>query len=305
MSSKGDIGLFAIMIVFWAINFPLIKIALAYENSFTLLFYRILFSLIGMLIIFNRKIAFRIKREDIPLLAFQSLFMVILFMEFWLLAETTISSSLSSILIYMYPVLSTVLSILFLKEYYNRFVIIGIVVGFSGIFLIFFNALFSHLGIGVVLAIIAAISFAVGTVFFKRYLYAKSNETTNFYQFAFALIPSLLIALYVDPSITIFETPPLFILIALIMGIPGTALAYFIFLYMNRKYRVSTVSSFLFLVPAVSVIFSLWLLNEIPTYYEFAGLALVSVGIVFSARGNTLGKHAHKKNSQVAKEMPK
>lgn len=300
MSSKADIGLFATMIIFWAINFPLIKIALAYENSFTLLFYRILFSLVGMIIIFNRKINFRIKRRDIPLLLFQSLFMVIFFMEFMILAETTISPSLTVVLIYMYPVLSTVLSILFLKEYYNKFVIIGIIVGFSGIILIFFNALFSHLGIGVVFAVMGSISFAVGTVFFKRYLYAKSNETTNFYQFVFALIPSLLIALYLEPGITIFEAPPVFILIALMIGIPGTTLTFFVFLHMNRKYRVSTVSSFLFLVPAVSVIFSLWLLNEIPTYYEFAGLALVSVGIVFSARGNTLGKHAHKKNSEVA-----
>lgn len=295
MDSKKDIGLFALMIIFWAINFPLIKIALVYENSFTLLFYRILFALIGMLIIFNRKIIFKVTRKDVPLLLFQSVFMVILFMEFWLMAESTISSALSSILIYMYPVLATVLSILFLKEYYNRFVIIGIIVGFSGIFLIFFNALFSNLGTGVIFAIIAAVSFSVGTVFFKRYLYAKSNETTNFYQFLFALIPSLVIALYMDPSITIFETPPLFILIALIIGLPGTAMAYYIFLYMNRKYRVSTVSSFLFLVPAVSVIFSIFLINESLTYYEYGGLALVSIGIVFSARGNSIGNRTQKR----------
>jgi Predicted permeases len=136
------------MIIFWAINFPLIKIALVYENSFTLLFYRILFALIGMLIIFNRKIIFKVTRKDIPLLLFQSVFMVILFMEFWLMAESTISSALSVILIYMYPVLATVLSILFLKEYYNRFVIIGIIVGFSGIFLIIFQCIIFQSGHG-------------------------------------------------------------------------------------------------------------------------------------------------------------
>jgi EamA-like transporter family. len=103
------------------------------------------------------------------------------------------------------------------------------------------------------------------------------------------------IALYIDPSITIFETPPVFILIALIIGLPGTAMAYYIFLYMNRKYRVSTVSSFLFLVPAVSVILSIFLINESLTYYEYGGLALVSIGIVFSARGNSIGNITQKR----------
>ncbi len=295
MTSRQDAVLLVAMVVFWAINFPIVKIGLVYENSYTLLFYRVLFTVVGMLIFFSKRITYRIKRDDIPLLLVQSFFMVILFMELWLLGETTISSSLSSILIYMYPVLSTVFSIIFLKEYYNKFVILGIIIGFSGILLIFFNALFSSLGIGVVFSIISAISFAIGTVFFKKFLTKKSNETTNFYQFVFALVPCLVIAYYFDPSITLFEPTPFFLLLAIILGIPGTALGYYIFLYLNREYRVSTISSFLFLVPAISVVFSIFLLNEIPTIYEVGGLILVSIGIIFSARGNRIGNRFNAK----------
>ena len=116
MSRKNDIVLFVIMVSFWALNYPLVKFALNYVDSFTLLFYRILISLVGILIIFNRKLRFNIRRNEIIPLFILSMLNVFIFMELWFIAETTISSSLSAILIYTYPVISTLLSIIFLKE---------------------------------------------------------------------------------------------------------------------------------------------------------------------------------------------
>ncbi len=286
MSRRNDLILFAVMVSFWALNYPLVKFALNYVDSFTLLFYRILFSLLGVVLIFNKKLRFRIRRKAIPFLFVLSMLNVFIFMELWFIAETTISSSLSAILIYTYPVLTTLLSIIFLKERYNRYVILGIALGFSGVIVIFFHGLISGLGIGVAIAILGSISWASGTIFFKKYLGGVERETTNFYQFAFSIIPAFLVAGAFQPGITLLEPSPVFLLIALIMGIPGTAIAYYAFLHLIREYRVSTISSFLFLVPALSVIFGMVLLNEMPSVYEISGLALVSIGIVFSAKGS-------------------
>ena len=93
MSRKNDIVLFVIMVSFWALNYPLVKFALNYVDSFTLLFYRILISLVGVLIIFNRKLRFNIRRNEIIPLFILSMLNVFIFMELWFIAETTISSS--------------------------------------------------------------------------------------------------------------------------------------------------------------------------------------------------------------------
>jgi Predicted permease, DMT superfamily len=98
-------------------------------------------------------------------------------------------------------------------------------------------------------------------------------------------LPSLVIAGIATPGISIFEPSPVLILLVLIISIPGTAVAYFAFLHLNRKYGVSTISSFLFLVPALSVVFGIIILKEIPSFYEIIGLILIGIGIFFSARG--------------------
>jgi drug/metabolite transporter (DMT)-like permease len=285
VSKKLDVVLFITMVSFWALNYPLVKFAFDYVGPFTLLFYRILFAIIGMLIIFRKKIQIRIGRDEFVPLLILSLLNVVIFMELWFIAEQTISSSLSAIIIYTYPVTSTLLSIVFLKERYNAFMIFGIILGFSGIIFIFFNSLFTSLGSGIIFALIGSLSWASGTIYYKKYLTGKRRETINFYQFALALLPSLLIAEISKPTLVIFEPSFMFLIIVAIIGIPGTAVAYYAFLHLNREYKVSTISSFLFLVPAISVVFSLILLDEVPTRTEFIGLILVCVGIIFSAKG--------------------
>jgi len=288
MGKQADILLFAIMVISWSINFSIIKIALGYTGPFTLLFYRILFSFIFIYIIFRPKLYLKITKAEIIPLFILSLFNVLIWMELWFLAETTISSSLTSIIIYTYPIISTLMAIIFLKEQYNKYVFLGIGLGFAGLLVIFSNSLLSGFKPGIIIALFSAIVWSIGTIYFMKYQSKRDRETTNFFQFGFALLPALLIAGIATPSISIFEPSPVLILLVLIISIPGTAVAYFAFLHLNRKYGVSTISSFLFLVPALSVVFGIIILNEIPSFYEIVGLILVGIGIFFSARGTKI-----------------
>jgi drug/metabolite transporter (DMT)-like permease len=288
MGKQADILLFATMVISWSINYPVIKIALNYTGPFTLLFYRILFSSIFIYIIFRPKLHLRITKAEIIPLFILSLLNVLIWMELWFLAETTISASLTSIIIYTYPIISTLMAIVFLKEQYNKYVFLGIGIGFAGLLVIFSNSLLSGFKPGIIIALLGAVVWAIGTIYFMKYHVKRDRESTNFYQMGFALLPSLLIAGIATPSISIFEPSLILILLVLIIAIPGTAVAYFAFLHLNRKYGVSTVSSFLFLVPALSVVFSIIILNEIPSFYEIIGLALVGIGIYFSARGTKI-----------------
>jgi drug/metabolite transporter (DMT)-like permease len=285
MGRRNDILLFTIMVVSWAINFPIIKIALNFTGDFTLLFYRILFSFIFIYIIFRPKLHLKLSRQDIVPLFLLSMLDVLIWMELWFMAETSISASLTSIIIYTYPIISTLLAIVFLGEQYNKYVFLGIGMGFAGILVIFSNSLLTGFKPGIIIALLGAVTWALGTIYFMKYHSKRDRETTNFYQFGFALLPAFLIAGISHPGIAIFEPPPVLIGLLLIIAIPGTAVAYYAFLQLNKTYGVSTISSFLFIVPALSVIFSIIILNEIPSLYELIGLLLVAMGIFFSAKG--------------------
>ena len=300
MGLKGDIALFAIMVTSWSINYPVLKIALNYTTPFVLLFYRILFSFIFIYIIFRPKLHLKLSRHDIIPLFILSLLDVVIWMELWFVAETTISASLTSILIYTYTIISTLMAVIFLGEHYNKYVFVGIIIGFTGIIVIFSNSLKVGLKPGIVIAILSAIMWALGTMYYMKYHTKRDRETTNFYQFGFAILPALLIAGVTNPAINTFELTPLLLGLILIMAIPGTAVAYYAFLHLNRKYGVSTVSSFLFIVPALSVVFSFVILDEIPTLIEIAGLLMVAAGIFFSAKGTKVRsteKYIHARNS--------
>ncbi|MGP6207797.1 DMT family transporter [Cuniculiplasma sp. SKW3] len=286
MEKKQDILFFIFMSSFWALNYTLVKLALSYENAFTLLLYRVIFSIIGIILIFNRKINLKMSLISHLKMIILSLFNVFIFMELWFIGESTVSSSLSSIMIYTYPVISTFLSLVLLHEKYTKETVAGIIFGFLGVIVIFSDSIGAKSYYGVVLELLAAISWSIGTIFYKHFIRTEDRVSTNFYQFAYGLIPIFLVSLVLGNPSQIVHPPISFILLAIIIGIPGTSVAYYLFLRLNRDYNVSTISSFLFLVPALSVVFAFFILDETLSLLQITGFLLVSVGIIFSSRGN-------------------
>ena len=107
MSKAEDTAGFIAMASFWALNYPLVKFAIVYQSSLSLLFFRIFFAAIASFIIFRKGIHFpRDLATNLKILVF-SLLNLIFFMGFWFVGESTESSALSSIIIYSYPVITT------------------------------------------------------------------------------------------------------------------------------------------------------------------------------------------------------
>ena len=268
---------------FWALNYPLVKIALSYESPTVLLFFRVLFATLFSLLLFWKNIELKISRNTALKVIVLSLFNVVLFMELWFYSENFMSAPLTSVLIYTYPIISTVLSISVLQEKVNMGIIVGIILGFTGMIIVFSYNLGVHSFTGPVIALLAALSWSLGTLFFKKFINNESKETVNFYQFLFAL-PVTFILVMLSGQLDEVINPTLWSLfIAALIGIPGTAFAYFAFLHLNRDYSVAGVSSLLFVVPALSTIFSLIILNQSLELVGMVGLALISVGTFFSS----------------------
>ncbi len=275
-----DVLLFLIMSSAWALNYSFLKFALVYEPPMVALLFRILFAALFS-IPFSYSALKLLRSIGVAKLFLMSLFNISIFMSLWFIGERTESSSLSSILVYTYPIVSVFLSGLLLKESMSIGRIIGIIMGFSGIIVVFFNELTVNYNIGLFLLIGSAVSWSAGTIYYKKYLVNADLGAVNTYQFIFA-IPVIMVAAFFYGGFKPLNIN--FILITIYMGAIGSSAAYFIYWSLIKKYRVSHVSPYLFAVPALSILFSVFLNNDHLNILNLAGFALIAAGIFASSR---------------------
>lgn len=272
---------FVTMASFWALNFSILKIALRYDSPFPILFFRILFAVLSTFIIFAGRIKFpRDLRTNLLLLLSGSL-NVSIFMGFWVLGEQVETAALSSIMVYSYPILAMLFSWYFLKEKSSSFKIIAAIIGFTGVILIFIEQVHISSVFGVVFLLVSAVSWALGTIVYKKYLSQENPVSVNSIQLLYSLPVMLICALVADPSGTIFPGYQV-LLLTIYMGFPATTIAYLIFFHLFKRYSVGEISSYFFAVPALSILFSFLVLGEKSTLSTYVGFVLISVGIFLS-----------------------
>ncbi len=284
MSQKGEVAkdvlLFIIMSLFWALNYSFLKIALNYEPPLVVLLFRIMFAAVFS-IIFSFSSLKILKNVGFLKLFIMSLLNISLFMTLWFLGEETEPASISSILIYTYPIIAVLFSGLFLREKLSSMKIIGTLIGFIGLVIIFIYQIEVKFSLGLLFLVMGAVMWALGTVYYKKFLGNVDQGAINFIQFVYSLPVILLFAFFQGG----FEPIKLnFILITLYMGSLGTAVAYFIYLSLLKKYNVSHISPYLFSVPTFSIFLSMLINNESIEINTIIGFLLISGGIFLSSR---------------------
>ncbi|AKA47953.1 hypothetical protein IX51_01330 [uncultured archaeon] len=280
-----DVAAFLSMASFWALNYPLVKFALIYEPPLFILVFRVLFAAIFSVIFLSRNFSIPKDLKTHLSIAVVGLLNVVMFMGFWFTGELTEPSSISSIIVYTYPIFAMAFSTAFLGERPSRYKIAGTVVGFAGIVFVFADQLYIKPGIGLVFLISGAISWAVGTIYFKRHLSSANVLSVNALQFVYAL-PIILVWAFMMQPFRISGFTPQFFVITLFMGSLGSAVAYYIYFHLFRKYDVSSISSFFFIVPALSIVFAYLILGETNTIFTYIGFALISLGIYLTSRSS-------------------
>ncbi len=281
---KKNFLLLIILAALWGINFLMLKICLIYEPGLYIMFFRVLIAVLFIFIVLRKKIKFpKSIRANIFLFIF-GLFNIILFFGFWAIGEGTETASLSSIIIYTYPIIVIALARIVLDDRLNRYKIISLILGFSGMVIIFSSQLLIKFNIGLIYLLIAAISFALGAIFMKKYLININTITINFVQLLYSLPVMFLWALFTEkPNFGGFNI--LFISLILYMGILGTAAAYLIYIDLYQHSKVSSIASYFFLVPAFSVVFSIIILHEVNSYYTYIGFIIIGIGIYLTSLG--------------------
>ncbi len=200
--------------------------------------------------------------------------------------QIDVDSGITSIMVGIMPLLTIVLAHYFTDERLNFQKLLGFVIGFLGIVVLFLP---DNLSLELVsnwkaqlLIVIAAFCYAVTTVIAKR-----APETSSSVGAAMMLICAAPIALIAGlwsgmPT----EFPAMMgILMAIGLGIGSTALATILYLYVIQQTGPSVMAKINYFVPLASVIFGVGLLGEAFSWRMVIAFAVIVLGVMVSRLG--------------------
>ncbi|MFW9805953.1 MAG: DMT family transporter [Candidatus Thorarchaeota archaeon] len=292
MTSKKPYLLLVIIILLWGLNFVISRFLCGLEPIrisgvlFALLRYTLgAFTLIAIMA-FRRKGISLVREEIQPyrnLILLSALFSAIFVIGLHTSTEF-ITSGTSSILVNLNPVVVLVFGVLFLKERLSFMKVLGFFLGLIGglIFLWTSITIAPGIEIGVLLALVSTFAWGAYTITL-HYL----EGADRYVVITVTLVTSSLLLFVFNLGLMFQGFTPIFVLDAfsisgiLITGILSSGMGYVMYFMAVEALGASHASSFLFLVPFVSVAGD-FLLGEPPApVILVAGLiAIIGVGLI-------------------------
>lgn len=277
-----------ITVVIWATTFISSKILLKTFTPLEVMFYRFVIAYFLLLIIHPKfhKIE-SIKEESMFLLA------GITGGSLYFLTENTavkISQvSNVSLILATAPIITALLAHFFTKgEKLSKNLFLGFIVAISGVFLVIFNGNFMLKlnPLGDILALGAAISWSVYSITTKKFgsKYNPLYLTRKIFFYALlTMIPFLFTSEFnfdVNKILTFKSLSNL-----LFLGIVASSLCYVVWNFAVDKLGVIKTNNYIYLIPAITLIFSVLILNEKITLFSSLGAILIFLGVYISEHG--------------------
>lgn len=287
MSKKVQMNLFCILtILFWAIAFPLSKVALQYFSTNSLGFLRVCIASVALLIINKLNGGGVPKKKDLGwfLLSGACGFGIYLFT--FNRGMLTLTSASSSIVIAITPVLTAVAAHYLYGERIN-------VIGWTTLITAFIGVAIMMLWDGV-LSINPGIFWTLGAaVVFCAYNILNRNLSKMGYKateiVTYSMISSILVLspFSVQGIRELSNVSPYYLAVLFTMGILSSALAYFFWSKaLSMTENTSDVTNYGFLTPFVATLMGSLILSEVPSLGTVIGGSVIIVSIViFSKKG--------------------
>ncbi|MFK4823789.1 DMT family transporter [Paenochrobactrum sp. BZR 588] len=180
-----------------------------------------------------------------------------------------------------------------LSERMSLQAVIGMLIAFAGVFLVFSDRVSSvgaYAYIGDLMALAGGIMWGMTNIVIKRSsLTRAAPEKVLLYQLAVASIVPLP---FMTLSGSLMRSPDMWSIIAfLFQSVFVVAFTYPLWFWMLRRYPVSKLSNFAFLTPAFGVLMSGILLGEALGWKIFAALILIALGLIIINRPVRTGSH--------------
>ena len=285
MSERRGLDLLTIVVLalFWGLNWPAVRIALNEIGPWTL---RSLGLAAGaaVLLVLARIRQGRIlpdRGEWLPILA-AGLFSITLFNLLLAFAQLMAPTSRAVIVTFTQPIWTVIFARLLLGERIDNRRWAGLALGSLGLLCLGWPLLQAGtFGLGLTLALVAGVSWALGTVLTKRFPVTTPAVIMTAWQLvAGAAVATIGMVLFEPQTLTEginWRAWPTETWIALGHHILlSHALAYSIWYSMLARLPAGTMSLSMLMVPAIGVVTSVLILGEQPTLTDLAGLVLMT-----------------------------
>ena len=284
-----DLSLLLLLAVIWGSAFFNIKIATYSYEPITLALIRVIFASIPLLILCKfKKIRIEAFEKDWKLFALIGLTNISIPFVLIAIGTAKINSYLAAILMSTTPLSGSILAHFFIKD--ERLSILkslGVLIGFSGIILLFFDKVVINQEnfIYAIITIIGSTFYCIGGLLTLKLKNKKNENVTT--------STTLWSVIFLLPFSIVFETPwnsdPTLIstFSLLYLGVIATGLAWLI------RFRILTVNGLVFqtqvayLIPIFGIFFGYFLMNEIITWRVLISLAIILLGIYIFKKNNT------------------
>lgn len=199
-------------------------------------------------------------------------------------AEEHLSSSLASLISATSPLLVFLGSIFFGLQKFTYRSLLGILMGFSGILLIFKDGLQDLLNpdyrMGVIFIFIAICGWALGSILTKKMKLQHQNISLNlFYQFAFAGVAQIILALIVVDNIEVATWSFKSIAATVYLAVFGSVAAYFAFHFALKKISPTQVSLLSYVNTVIAIFLGWMILDEEISAAFITATALIICGV--------------------------
>lgn len=292
-----DWAAFLLLGLIWGSSFLWIKIGVAEIGPFLLVTLRLLFGLLGLLLIaYLQKQSLAINKKLIPAFLFMALFNLAVPITLISWGEIRIDSSLAAILNATVPLFTIVIAHFWLHdEKINLARVAGLIVGFVGVIVLVGQDIHPE-RIGNVWAqlavVVASISYATSLTFSRKYL----RNQQPIVQSTMMLLLADAIMWTVTPLVespVVFPTLPITWLAVVWLGLLGSGLAYILFFYLINKWGATRTSIVTYIFPIIGLILGIVFLGEQLTWNLAIGSLLIVAGIAavnFKTFKSILGK---------------
>ena len=283
-----DLTLLLLLAIIWGSAFFNIKIATYSYDPITLALVRVIFASIPLLLLCRIK-NIKIEAFSKNWKSFALIGLCNIAIPFVLIAIGTskINSYLAAILMSTTPLSGSILAHFFIKdEKLSFFKSLGVIIGFSGIILLFFDKVIinSENYIYALITILGSTFYCIGGLLTLK-LRNKKNEnvttSTTLWSVIFLFPLSILVETPWNSSPTLISTLSL-----LYLGVIATGLAWLI------RFRILTVNGLVFqtqvayLIPIFGIIFGYFLMDEIITWRVLLSLVIILLGIYIFKKNN-------------------
>ena len=287
-ANNFDLALLILLAMIWGSSFSNIKIATYSYEPITLALVRVIFACVPLMILCKLK---KIKLEAFGKnwKSYALIGLCNIAIPFVLIAIGTgkINSYLAAILMSTTPLSGSILAHFFLKD--EKFTLpkfLGVLIGFSGIILLFFDKIIINNDnyVYALITILGSTFYCIGGLLTLRLKNKKNENVTT--------STTLWSVIFLFPFSLIIETPwnlnPSLgsTLSLLYLGVVATGLAWLI------RFRILTVNGLVFqtqvayLIPIFGIFFGYYFMDEIITWRVLLSLVIILLGIYIFKKNN-------------------